>query len=172
MNTSFERTEKKEEWLTPPHVLKACGPFDLDPCAPVDRPWSMASEHFTILDNGLVKPWPSESFVWCNPPYGGETGKWFRRMVEHRNGIALTFARTETRMFFEHVWGAADAIFFIKGRLSFCDTSGKPGGVAGAPSVLIAYGQLARVRLFGCPLDGKFLDLRRGSEVEKQKNLF
>ena len=26
---------KNDEWLTPPHVLQALGPFDLDPCAPV-----------------------------------------------------------------------------------------------------------------------------------------
>ena len=25
---------KNDEWLTPPHVLRALGPFDLDPCAP------------------------------------------------------------------------------------------------------------------------------------------
>ena len=26
------------EWLTPPKILDALGPFDLDPCAPVVRP--------------------------------------------------------------------------------------------------------------------------------------
>lgn len=29
----------KDEWLTPPHILRALGPFDLDTCAPVNRPW-------------------------------------------------------------------------------------------------------------------------------------
>src|SRR5690606_9975155 len=46
----------KDEWLTPPEVLRALGRFDLDPCAPINRPWDMARRHYTILDNGLTKP--------------------------------------------------------------------------------------------------------------------
>lgn len=47
----------KDEWLTPPDILKALGPFDLDPCAPINPPWPMAANHFTILDNGLAREW-------------------------------------------------------------------------------------------------------------------
>jgi DNA N-6-adenine-methyltransferase (Dam) len=157
MNTSFERTEQKDEWLTPRHVANALGPFDLDPCASIVRPWEIAAKCYTITDNGLVKPWAG--FVFCNPPYGNQTRHWFKRMAEHNNGIALTFARTETRMFFESVWPKASAVFFIKGRLSFCDTTGKAGGSAGAPSVLIAYGEEAATRLRDCKLEGKFIRL-------------
>lgn len=32
-----------DEWLTPPQLLKCLGPFDLDPCSPVDRPWPTAA---------------------------------------------------------------------------------------------------------------------------------
>jgi hypothetical protein len=34
---------KSDEWLTPPGILKALGQFDLDPCAPVNRPWDTAA---------------------------------------------------------------------------------------------------------------------------------
>ena len=44
---------RTNEWLTPPSVLQALGPFDLDPCAPVTRPWPTAREHYTEIDNGL-----------------------------------------------------------------------------------------------------------------------
>ena len=44
---------KKDEWLTPPEILRALGPFDLDPCAPADRPWPTAALHYTVRDNGL-----------------------------------------------------------------------------------------------------------------------
>ena len=76
----------KDEWLTPPEIIKALGgpkSFDLDPCAPIKRPWDMAKEHYTIADNGLLKPWHGR--VWFNPPYGGPAivGPWMRRMVEH-----------------------------------------------------------------------------------------
>ena len=62
----------KDEWLTPPEIIDALGgpaSFDLDPCAPVTRPWPTAKEHFTIIDNGLTKPWRGR--IWFNPPYGG-----------------------------------------------------------------------------------------------------
>ncbi len=84
MDTTFERESGKEEWLTPKHVIDALAPFDLDPCASEARPWSIATTHFTIKDNGLIKPW--HGFVWCNPPYGGETKKWFRKLHEHPGG--------------------------------------------------------------------------------------
>lgn len=158
MNTTFERGDGKEEWLTPRHIIEAFPQFDLDPCASVIRPWPTAKRHYTIQDNGLTKPW--DGFCYVNPPYGGETKKWFRKLFEHSGGgIALTFARTETEMFFDSVWGKATAILFLKGRLSFCNTAGKAIGTAGAASVLIAYGDEGRGRLFECNLAGCFIDL-------------
>lgn len=85
---------QKDEWLTPPEIVHALGDFDLDPCAPVRRPWSTATHHYTVLDNGLTKPWFSR--VWMNPPYGRETGIWLNKLAVHGDGIALVFARTET----------------------------------------------------------------------------
>lgn len=87
---------KNDEWLTPPEIIGALGEFDLDPCAPVIRPWDTAYIHYTIQDDGLSKKWQGR--VWCNPPFGREAVKWMRRMAEHGNGIALIPARTETAM--------------------------------------------------------------------------
>jgi hypothetical protein len=135
----------KEEWLTPPEIITAFGPFDLDPCAPVKRPWVTATNHFTISDDGLMLPW--QGFVWCNPPYGPKTGDWLAKCAAHGNCLALVFARTETKAFQNHVWPHATSLFFIAGRLSFYHVGGEKGGTAGAPSVLIAYGDLADQRL-------------------------
>lgn len=152
---SHDRVETgKEEWLTPPEIIKALGPFDLDPCAPINLPWPTAENHYTIEDNGLIKPWHGR--VWLNPPYGGETGKWMRRMKDHGNGIVLIFARTETQTFHECVWGVADAVLWIKGRLTFCNVDGtKPKNSGGAPSVLIAYGKDNADRLRACGITGR-----------------
>jgi len=148
-----DRTTGKEEWLTPPHLLKALGPFDLDPCASIVRPWPTASHHFTTADNGLILPWLGR--VFCNPPYGSETPRWMQRMAEHQGGgIALIFARTETRTFFPWIWDYAHSFLFIKGRLSFYDTSGKKGGTAGAPSMLIAYSTADGDCLQSCAVNG------------------
>ena len=56
---------KKDEWLTPRWILNRLGEFDLDPCAPINRPWDTAKRHFTIYDNGLMKDWGWKQRIWC-----------------------------------------------------------------------------------------------------------
>jgi len=130
---------KNDEWLTPPEIVKALGHFDLDPCAPIVRPWETAARHFTVEDDGLVQPWHGR--VWCNPPFGREAVKWLRRMAAHGNGVALIPARTETAMFYETVWGAADAVLFMQGRPHFHYVDGRRAAAnSGAPICLVAYG--------------------------------
>ena len=131
---------KNDEWLTPPEILRALGTFDLDPCAPIKRPWETAAQHYTVEDDGLRKPWHGR--VWCNPPFGREAVKWLRRMRDHGNGIALIPARTETAMFYETVWGEADGVLFIKGRPHFHYVDGRRAAFnSGAPIALVAYGR-------------------------------
>lgn len=148
----------KDEWLTPPHVLDSLGPFALDPCSPIVRPWPTADRHFTVEDNGLEQQWKGS--VWLNPPYGNEMWKWLDMLALHGNGIALIFARTETKGFTRCVWQSASAVFFLRGRLKFHHVSGKgAGSCAGAPSVLVSYGEECSERLRDCGLDGKFIPL-------------
>jgi len=89
--------------------------------------------------DGLACTWHGR--VWLNPPFGREAIKWMRKMAEHRNGIALIPARTETAMFYETVWGVADAVLFIKGRPHFHYVDGSRAKFnSGAPICLVAYG--------------------------------
>lgn len=131
---------KNDEWLTPPDLLFALGPFNLDPCAPVVQPWPTAVDYYTKEDDGLAQPWHGR--VWLNPPFGREAVKWLRKLVKHGNGIALVPARTETAMFYECVWNVADAVCFLKGRPHFHYVTGERAPAnSGAPIALIAYGQ-------------------------------
>ena len=151
----------KDEWLTPPKILRALGEFDLDPCAPINRPWEMAKYHYTIGDNGLHKPWYGR--VWMNPPYGPHTRKWLERLAHHGNGIALIFARTETVDFHKYVWDQAHAVLFLRGRLMFHHVDGTPAAHnGGAPSVLVAYGVNNTETLRTCGVNGKFILLKAG----------
>ncbi|AFQ14632.1 DNA N-6-adenine-methyltransferase [Bacillus thuringiensis] len=148
----------KDEWLTPKYITDSLGVFDLDPCSPINRPWSTAKKHYTILDDGLSKDW--EGRVWCNPPYGRETVKWLNKLKDHGNGIALIFARTETKMFFESVWSKANAIFFFEGRLTFHHVDGtKAKANGGAPSVLVIYGESNIEYVKESGLKGKLIKL-------------
>lgn len=151
--------ETKTEWLTPPDLLKALGPFDLDPCAPIARPWSTADRHYTIEDNGLCQEWQGR--VWLNPPYDRSTEQWVHRLAVHGNGVALIFARTETLMWQRWIWPRADALLFIYGRLSFYHVTGAKGAKnSGAPSVLVAYGKDNAEAVKTCGVAGAFVALR------------
>ena len=144
----------KDEWLTPPEIINCLGPFDLDPCSPIDRPWDTAERHLTILDDGLVSDWGND-FVWCNPPYGTQTWKWLDKLSRHPGGgIALIFARTETVGFFSNIWSSASSLLFLKGRLSFYHVDGHKADSAGAPSVLVGYGNLASDRILNSGISG------------------
>jgi len=130
-----------DEWLTPPEILSRLGRFDLDPCAPIAerRPWPTAYEHFTIEDDGLQREWHGR--VWMNPPFGRQAILWMRKLSQHGDGIALIPARTETAMFVETVWRAADAVCFIAGRPHFHRVDGSRAPFnSGAPICLVAYG--------------------------------
>lgn len=140
-----------DSWITPKWLLDRLAPFDLDPCACDPQPWPTASRMITTRDDGLLTHW--RGFVWCNPPYGKSLSTWLERMSVHNNGIALTFARTETKAFHRHVWPHATALLFLEGRLTFYTPNGDAspeGHNSGGPSVLIAYGQSALKRLISC----------------------
>lgn len=159
MNTSFERsTNTKVDWLTPPELVKKLGYFDLDPCCPLDAPFYHAKQNFTVDEDGLSQDWFGR--VYLNPPYGKGMELWIEKLKFHGNGIALIFARTETKCFFDHIWNAADALLFVKGRIRFYHVSGIQGGTSGAPSVFVAYGQTNAQALKNSGIAGRFLSLK------------
>lgn len=149
-------------WLTPPELVSALGPFDLDPCFSAPRPWDTAAQHYGPEAAGglgcLFAPW--HGMVWCNPPYDQEVENWLARCAEHGRAIALIFARTETAAFHRLVWGRADAAFFFEGRIAFRHPNGAPArSTGGAPSVLVCYGAEAVERVRGASLRGRLIEL-------------
>ncbi len=161
MGFGFAQTQVmgKDEWLTPPHILKAIGPFDLDPCSPINRPWDTAKNHFTINDDGLKQPWGGQR-VFLNPPYGKFVWQWLDKLSQHKNGIALIFSRTGTEQFHRTVWEKADALLFLEGRLHFHHLDGtRAPHNCGADSVLILYNIDNTNCLKDCGLKGKLIQL-------------
>lgn len=141
------------EWWTPPHVFEALGlEFDLDPCAPppTKAEWIPATSRYSLPWNGLETPWFGR--VWLNPPYGRETGAWVRKLADHGDGIALTFARTDVAWWHDTV-PRASAVCFIKGRLTFIPGEGQSApGNSGGPSALIAFGERCAEAVENCGL--------------------
>lgn len=150
-------------WLTPPSIIEALGRFDLDPCAaPSPRPWPTAAKHIEMPEDGLAAEWHGR--VWCNPPFGSHTRAWLKRMAEHRNGIALAFARTDTAMFHESVFPKAHGAMFVAGRPNFHFPDGtRAKGNSGGPIVLIAYGWSNAELLRDSSIYGAYLQFQEPS---------
>lgn len=157
---------KNDEWLTPPEIISKLGFFDLDP-ATCDEAWKnsyyfennepLIKEGWSLL--GLELTWFGR--VWLNPPFNRyERPKWMAKMAEHNNGIMLVPAACETEPFFNHVWGKASGILFLKGRPHFHYRDGSRAKAnSGCTICLISYGaENARV-LRDSKIPGKFISL-------------
>jgi hypothetical protein len=136
-------------WLTPRWLTEKLGPFECDPCAADPRPWDIGTDqNITEAQDGLVTPW--QGFAYVNPPYGPHVGKWADLLANHEpGGILLIFARMETQAV-QRALLRCDAVYFLSRRLTFLE--GTPPhnpakGSGGAPSMLIAFGELAVGRI-------------------------
>lgn len=162
MNTSYERTTNtSDEWYTPPSIFTKLGHFDLDPCAAPAPLWKIADVNYTVLDDGLSKPWFGR--VWLNPPYSRPLLEQFvNKLADYGNGIALLFNRCDCKLFQDVIFQKADGILFIKGRLKFFSVNGEQNGSAGCGSVLIAFGEDNAETLQHSGIVGKYFTIRDG----------
>ena len=129
-------------WLTPLKIIENLGPFDLDPCG--EAHWPTAKNIFT--ERGLESPWFGR--VWLNPPYS-DVERWLEKLSQHGRGIALVFARTETR-WAQRFMPLATSVFFPSGRFKFHHPDGSvPKWTAGAPSMFLAFGERPKWNLLG-----------------------
>jgi hypothetical protein len=162
MNVHF--SSKTDDWATPQDLfdqLNAKHQFTLDVAASSTNHktpiWCGLDHENPGMRNGLGVTWEGNR-VWCNPPYGPKMSPFLEKLATHPGGgVALVFARTETKAFFDHVWDKATGILFLKGRLKFHKPDGELGGTAGSPSVLIAYGEAEAEVLKNCKLNGKYI---------------
>ena len=118
MITSGLFTSNTDQWATPQDFFDELNNefhFDLDVCA--DDTNHKCDKYYTKEQDGLAQKW--SGFVWCNPPYGKEIGKWVKAVSEYvGGGVMLLPARTDTRWFHDYIYNKAE-IRFIKGRLKF-----------------------------------------------------
>lgn len=168
-NMNIDTGEKT--WLTPPEIINALGPFDLDPCCPPTMPWRTAAQMVHWPNDGLKVDWTGKR-VWCNPPYGRESVPFLRKLAENKTGggYAFLFARTDTAAWHEWVFPHAYGIMFLRGRIEFYRKDGKLLGPSPAPSALVAYTKQDFARLRESKLEGALLRLYEvgsGEEIEK-----
>ena len=160
MNLPIEKHKinYKNEWLTPIEIINALGEFDLDPCSPINRKWDTAKKHINQIEDGLKTEW--EGRVWCFPPFAKESVKWLEKCAVHGNCIALTFVRSDTKLFHQVVFPTAYALFFLEKRIKFYSLNGEQGDSSSSPSVLIAFDKNNADVLKNCKLNGYYVDLK------------
>ena len=125
MNTDLMFSSKTDQWATPQDFFDKLNEefkFTLNPCA--DAINHKCEKYFTKEQNGLQQDWEGNT-VFCNPPYGRETGKWVKKCHDEAQKpnttcVMLIPARTDTRYFHDYIYGQAE-IRFVKGRLKFGD---------------------------------------------------
>ncbi len=93
-----------------------------------------------MVDGGcdaLISDWPKNGYIWLNPPYGRQLGKWIKKVHEEwKKGckiVCLIPARTDTSYWHEYIFDQAK-IRFLRGRLYFSE-----GGRAPFPSAVIIF---------------------------------
>ena len=122
-----------DNWYTPINIIRALGDFDLDPCG---KQYHRTAR--TIYEvRGLQSNWFGR--VWLNPPYS-EVEQWLEKLVSHGRGIALVFARLDTK-WAQRIVPQATEVFLPKGRLRFLTENLECRGNAGGPSMFLAFGE-------------------------------
>lgn len=141
----IHETERANDfWNTPPKIVHGLGrPFDLDPCSADFPICKIANKTYNRAQNGLGKIWKGEVFL--NPPYS-KIEIWMERMSCHANGVALVFARTDTRWFQSSMQNAT-GINLIFGRICFLTDANETVNRPEAPSCLIAWGEKSFQRI-------------------------
>jgi len=145
-----------DDFLTPPALIASLGTFDLDPCAPVNRPWQIATNHLTSLENGLEQEWAGR--VWLHPPLK-DIDLWIAKMAAHQLGICLTFAQTHKTWFHEHVFDSAHSVFFFDGNMAFNRVTGEPYAAETYPLCLISWSQADTAAIQAANLNGHMVTL-------------
>lgn len=146
MKSNIVFSSENMGWITPEKILSRVGEIDCDPCTWEDNPTN-ARVFYTIKEDGLAQPWSLTGKNFINPPYGHFQIAWIKKTIaESLRGAEselLIPAKTETKVWQDWVFPTANAICFIRARLSFIDPATRKPRKAPAPfpSAQVYYGK-------------------------------
>jgi hypothetical protein len=148
----LRRTNKTDDWLTPPELVRSLGAFDLDPCASNRSQVELAATNYRLPEhNGLLEPWSGR--VWCNPPFS-QMSAWAHRFAAHGNGVMICPLRMQVRwaqVLFDH----ADAILFLSEAVRWVSPDGLTALGNLFDFMLVAFGVNNAEALLSCRIPGR-----------------
>jgi len=145
-------SSNKQNWRTPKAFFRRLDDkfsFGLDAAAEPCN--ALCERYITKEQDALASHWPDFLpdrgifNVWLNPPYGRNIWKWLNKAWEMSatnqisRVICLVPARTDTDWFHNYVWGRANEIVLVHGRIRFEDEQGPAPHTSTFPSMVVAY---------------------------------
>lgn len=136
----------KNEWRTPPEVVAWASsiigqPFDFDAACTIHNAIAYPLWRRSDFKGGdaLSAPWPDNSFIWCNPPYGrGKADPFIEKALACKSLVAMLIMSPNGEDRFEQLFPRAHEIHIV-GRIGFLGFDGKPvsGNTRGSSLFLI-----------------------------------
>lgn len=136
-------SSKKMDYCTPQWLFDELdGQFDFGLDAAASACNAKCKKYFTESNNALTQDWGGHGAVFCNPPYGRQTGafveKAYRESQKGATVVLLIPARTDTRYFHDFILEKAE-IQFLRGRLKFEDSDGTAYPSVPFPSMIVVF---------------------------------
>lgn len=126
---ALTKEEDVDDWPTPLPLFRQLATefnLEIDVCANAGN--TKLPRFFDRTMDALQQPW-APLRVWCNPPYGRETGKWTMKAVEEAARGALVVmllpAWTDRAWFHDHILPFAE-VRWIRKRVAFTAKGAPP----------------------------------------------
>lgn len=140
-------SSNSNEWYTPFKYVEAArhvlGEIDIDPasCEEANK-IIKAKNYYTAQDDGLQNDWSGR--VWLNPPYGGFTSKFVKKLNEQykhniiQEAILLINSNSTDTDWFQPLWDYT--LCFTDHRINFTSPDGTKGNGSTHGSVFVYFG--------------------------------
>lgn len=130
-NWSAIHSSERHDWRTPRELFDSLDRvfrFKLDAAASAQN--KLCECFFSVDANALDQSWNVGGWVWVNPPYGKQVGRWFdKAILESEKGariVMMCMACTETK-WFQSAWDHCAEIWLLTPRVKFVQPGEKTG---------------------------------------------